>query len=100
MPPLPVVEVFSKPGCHLCEDAKALLQTLQASQPFLLREVNITLDATLHAQYGEAVPVVFINGRKVCKYRVDVAQFVRRLQRARHDQPATWWQRFWQRGNA
>jgi glutaredoxin len=99
MHPLPVVELFSKPGCHLCEDAKEILQELRATQPFLLREVDITLDATLQAQYGEEVPVVFINGRKACKYRVDIAQFVRHIQRARRDKPTTWWQRFRQQEN-
>jgi glutaredoxin len=91
---LPVVELLSKPDCHLCEDAKRLLEELRARYPFLLREVNVTTDAALQAQYGEEVPVVFINGRKAFKYRVDARQFVRRLQRAQQNRPATWWHRF------
>ena len=82
MPPLPVVELFSKPDCHLCEEAKSLLQELRATHAFLLREVNITTDATLYARYGEEIPVVCINGRKAFKYRIDSRQFVRHLQRA------------------
>jgi len=100
MPSLPMVELFSKPGCHLCEEAKSLLQELRATYPFLLREVNITTDATLYARYGEEIPVVFINGRKAFKYRVDVTQFVRRIQRAQSEQYAPRWQRLWRRENA
>jgi hypothetical protein len=39
--------------------------------------------------------VVFINGRKACKYRIDTVQFVRRLQRAQHAAPPTWWTWVW-----
>ena len=84
---LPTVEIFSKPGCHLCQEAKALLRELQASHSFLLREVDISTRADLLERYAEDIPVVFINGRKAFKYRVDPKQFVRRLRRA---QPRRW----------
>ena len=84
---LPTVEIFSKPGCHLCQEAKALLQELQASHSFLLREVDISTRADLLERYAEEIPVVFINGRKAFKYRVDPKQFVRRLRGA---QPRRW----------
>lgn len=93
MPSLPVVELFSQPGCHLCDEAKRLLHTLQATYPFTFREVNIADDASLLAQYGEEIPVVFVNGQKTCKYRVDVAHFIRRLQRAHTASSPAWWQR-------
>lgn len=77
----PLVEVLSKPDCHLCTEAKHLLQELQGMYSFTLREVNILDDQELSARYGEEIPVVFINGRKAFKYRIDVKQFVRRLRR-------------------
>lgn len=92
---LPLVELFSKPDCHLCEDVKTLLRKMQSVHLFTLREIDITDQEALMAQYGEEVPVVFINGRKAFKYRVDPRQFVRRLQRAQgHDDRK---QRLWRR---
>lgn len=79
---LPTVEIFSRPGCHLCQEAKALLLELQAGHSFLLCEVDISTRADLLERYGEEIPVVFINGRKSFKYRIDPKQFVRRLRRA------------------
>ena len=84
---LPTVELFSRPGCHLCDEAKALLREMQAGHLFLLREVDISKRADLLERYGEEIPVVFINGRKSFKYRVDPEQFARALRRA---QPRRW----------
>ena len=83
----PTVEILSKPDCHLCHEAKALLQALQADHPFSLHELNVTTRADLLERYGEEIPVVFINGRKAFKYHVDPKQFVRALRRA---QPRRW----------
>lgn len=88
---VPLVEIFSKPDCHLCAEAKSLLQQLQASYSFLLQEVDITTDSALLLQYAEDVPVILINRRKAFKYRVDPQQFLRHLQRLKR--PG--WRRFW-----
>ena len=95
-PSLPVVDIFSKPDCHLCDDAKALLTAMQSRHAFILREVNIADQAELLTQYGEEIPVIFIDGHKAFKYRIDPQQFVRHLQRRRvSSQRTTRWQRLW-----
>ena len=94
----PLVELFGKPDCHLCEDAKRLLKTLRATHAFTLHESNIAEYESLQAQYGEEIPVVFINGHKAFKYRIDAKQFVRRLQRAQRHAPA-WWRTWFWRGH-
>ncbi|MGH7492097.1 MAG: glutaredoxin family protein [bacterium] len=66
-----VVEIFSKPDCHLCEVAKAHLQALQKEWGFKLREVNIANDESLLAQYGTRIPLVWVNGQLACKYKID-----------------------------
>ncbi len=66
-----VVEIYSKPDCHLCDDAKAILRKLQRRHRFILREVNIARDEKLLAEYGTRIPLVFVNGHLVCKYFVD-----------------------------
>ena len=64
---LPVVELLSKPDCHLCHEAKTVLLALQAQETFTLREIDITTDPILFAHYHIEIPVVFIDGRKVSK---------------------------------
>lgn len=92
-PSYPLVELFSKPDCHLCEVAKAVLKSLQVRYPFILREIDITQEETLMAQFAEQIPVGFINGRKVFKYHVDQRQLERRLQRASNAPEGSLWQR-------
>jgi glutaredoxin len=89
--PAPVlVELLGKPDCHLCEEAKRLLQSLQHTYQFTLRDINIAEHALLDTQYREEIPVVFINGRKAFKYRIDVKQFARWLWRAQQNEYAPW----------
>ena len=68
------VTVYSKPGCHLCEEAVRLLQRVQKQHPFTLEEVNIQDDPALLADYGEQIPVVTLNGKFLFEYAVDEAR--------------------------
>jgi len=74
-----LVEIYSKPDCHLCDDAKAVLQKMQRRYGFSLREVNIAHDEALLAEYGTRIPLVFVNGHLVCKYFVDEAAVVKSM---------------------
>jgi len=77
------VTLYSKADCHLCHEAKAVLVSVQALQPFVLREIDITSDPALFAQFTEEIPVIFINGRKAFKYRVDRNALITKLERER-----------------
>jgi glutaredoxin len=77
------VTLYTRPGCHLCEEAKAVMGPLIAEFGARLREVNIDDDAMLRERYGLDVPVIFLGARKVAKHRVDVRQLRRRLEEAR-----------------
>ena len=55
--------VYSRPGCHLCDVAWELLQSLQPRFGFALEKINVDDDPALAARYGEEVPVVTVNGR-------------------------------------
>ena len=76
------VTLYTRPGCHLCEDAKAAIVPLLREFGAVLREVNVDEDAALKERYGLDVPVIFIGPHKAAKHRVDVAQFRRQLQDA------------------
>ena len=77
------VTLYSRPGCHLCEEAKAALAPLLREFGAVLREINIDDDAVLKERYGWDIPVIFIGAHKAAKHRVDVAQFRRQLQETR-----------------
>jgi glutaredoxin len=66
-----VVTVYSKPDCHLCEDAMAALRGLQADLAFELLELDITADDALHRAYFERIPVISLDGEELCEYFVE-----------------------------
>jgi glutaredoxin len=76
------VTLYSRPGCHLCEEAKAAIASTLREFSATLREVNIDEDAALKERYGWDVPVIFIGRHKAAKHRVDLAQFRRQLEEA------------------
>ena len=73
------VVVYSRKGCHLCEIVKESLVKLHRRGGFEWREVDVDSDAELRRQYNDEVPVVFINGHKAFKYRMDEREFLRKL---------------------
>src|SRR5579863_10197603 len=76
------VTVYSRPGCHLCEEAKAQMAPLLAEFKARLTEINIDEDLDLRARYDYDVPVIFLGARKAAKHRIDPAQFRRQLRDA------------------
>jgi len=76
------VTIYSRPGCHLCQEAKAQIAPLLQEFSAPLTEINIDEDPQLRAQYDYDVPVIFLGARKAAKHRVDLAQFRRQLQDA------------------
>ena len=76
------VTIYSRPGCHLCEEAKKQIAPLLKSCSARLTEINIDADPDLRARYDYDVPVIFLGMRKVAKHKVDVAQFRRQLREA------------------
>ncbi len=66
--------IYSRPGCHLCDEMKAVVQTVARSIPLSLEEVDISTDPALEARYGLEIPVLLVDGRKAAKYRIGEAQ--------------------------
>jgi glutaredoxin len=77
------VTLYTRKGCHLCEQAKAQMAPLLREFGARLREVDIDADESLRALYDVDVPVIFLGDRKVAKHRLDLAQLRRQLERAR-----------------
>ncbi|HTN26109.1 MAG TPA: glutaredoxin family protein [Solirubrobacteraceae bacterium] len=63
----PRLVLYGRPGCHLCDDARVVLERI--GEPFA--EVDITTDDALHAAYLERIPVVALDGRELFDFHVD-----------------------------
>jgi hypothetical protein len=66
-----VVTLYSKPDCHLCAQARAVLELVQADFAFELRELDISADESLHRAYFERIPVVAVEHDELFEYFVD-----------------------------
>ena len=67
-----VVTLYTRPGCHLCDEAREVILSLRESDPsFELREIDIESDPALHARYLERIPVVEVDGGEVAELHVD-----------------------------
>jgi len=75
----PHVIIYSRPGCHLCDEAKFAIENAGVSDRFTLEEVNIESDPELLRKYKYDIPVVTINGVEAFRHRVDVEQFRTRI---------------------
>ncbi len=63
-----VVTLYTRPGCHLCDEAREAILGLRAElPPFELGEVDIEQDNDLLARYLERIPVVAVDGEVVCE---------------------------------
>ena len=65
------VTLYTRPGCHLCDEARAALRRAQARAPFALEEIDIEGDDALHARYLERIPVIALDGQEIFDYFVD-----------------------------
>jgi hypothetical protein len=80
------VTIYSRPGCHLCDDMKAVVARVARSLPLTLEDIDISTDPALEASYGADIPVLMIGGKKAAKYRVTEDE-LRRLLLARAGGP-------------
>ena len=71
------VIIYSRPGCHLCDEAKAAIQNAGCGDRFTLEEINIESDNELLRKYKYDIPVVMIDGVEAFRHRVNPDEFVR-----------------------
>ena len=77
----PHVIVYSRPGCHLCDEAKAAITSAGCNDQFTLEEVNIDSDNELLRKYKYDIPVIAIDGIESFIHRVDPSEFRTRIKR-------------------
>jgi glutaredoxin len=77
----PLVTIYSRTGCHLCENAEATVKNLKDELGFDLEIKLIDGNQELEKLYGHEVPVIHINGEHHDFFRVDEERFITSLQR-------------------
>ena len=73
--------LYSRADCCLCEEMKGAIRQVAAKIPLHFEEIDVDSSARLKEQFGDEVPVLFIDGRKAFKYRVTGRELERRLGR-------------------
>jgi hypothetical protein len=77
----PRVTLFTRPGCHLCDDARAVVAAVCADLGESFTEVDIDGDPELGRRYGEEIPVTLVDGVQHDYWRVDAARLRSALRR-------------------
>ena len=71
--------IYSRPGCHLCDEMKAVVGRVAQTIPLSLEEIDISTDPELETRYGLEIPVLLVEGKKAAKYRIAERELVRLL---------------------
>ena len=79
MPPSIQIEIYSRPGCHLCDEAKAVIEPFTRRYRIDLRVTDVDSDDALRQAYGSDIPVVMINGKEAFRHRVDADLLERKI---------------------
>jgi hypothetical protein len=76
-----VLTLYSRPGCHLCDEMKAVVQRVArgATMPLRIDQVDISTDRDLESRYGLEIPVLLVDGRRAAKYRISEQELMRLL---------------------
>ena len=73
--------LYGKPGCHLCHEARDAVKRALLDRELALEEIDITLDPTLFARFGERIPGLELDGEILFEFFVDEDLLQQRLDR-------------------
>jgi len=71
--------LYSRPGCHLCDDMKAIVTPVARELGWIVKEIDISGQPELESRFGQEIPVLFVGERKAFKYRLTESALRRRL---------------------
>jgi len=74
------VTLYTRRGCHLCDEAKHAIDSARLRRPFDYEEFDIDIDPKLRRLYNEEVPVIAIDGAKAFKYRLTAEELLKKLE--------------------
>ena len=73
------VVIYSRPGCHLCEEAKKVIEASGCREEYTLEEINIESDQELLRRYRCDIPVITINGVEAFRHRLTAEEFLLKM---------------------
>jgi glutaredoxin len=76
------VTFYTKAGCHLCEDARELLEEIAQETHYILTEIDIRNDMTSFEMYRYRIPVIIIQQGILLEGRIDAGELARAFQQA------------------
>ena len=76
---MPLVTLYTRPGCCLCDDAKRVIAEARLQMAFDYQELNIDTDPELLRLYNDQIPVIEINGVKAFQYKVKLNELLKKL---------------------
>ena len=65
------VVLYARDGCHLCDEARTVIERVRATETFTFEEIDIERDDSLIRDYGFRVPVVAVDGEELFEISVD-----------------------------
>lgn len=74
-----IIDFYTRPGCHLCEEARLMLKLVQEDVSFEIKEINIEQNDKLHEKYMLMIPVVELEGNVIQYGQVDYATILEAL---------------------
>jgi len=77
--PVIALTIYSRPGCHLCEEMKTVVARVARRVELTLHEVDISTDPALEQRFGLEIPVLWVDEKKIAKYRVTETELTRIL---------------------
>lgn len=73
------VELLTRAGCHLCDEARQLVERIAAETGSPWDETDVDADPRLRAEYGDLVPVVLVDGKELGYWRIEESRLRRAL---------------------
>lgn len=77
------VTFYTKAGCHLCEDARELLEDIAQDTPYLLTEIDIRSDMALFEMYRYRIPVIIMQPGMILEGKIDADELAQAFQQAK-----------------
>jgi glutaredoxin len=78
---VPTLTLYGKPGCHLCDDARAAVERVTTRRAVPFEQIDVSRDPLLYARYGERIPVLELDGETLFEFFVDEVVLEQRLDR-------------------